>query len=88
VGIKGIFYVTSSSSHTNSSKANVIHDGRQRNDMFHLQVISKHTKIDTLVDSGSQVNIISEQVVQNLGLETRPNLRPHLLAPGVVLRLL
>jgi hypothetical protein len=47
----------------------------KENDLFHLRVISKHTKIDTLVDSGSQVNLISEQVVQNLGLETRPHLR-------------
>jgi hypothetical protein len=43
--------------------------------MFHLRVISKHTKIDTLVDSGSQVNLISEKVVEKLGLETRPHLR-------------
>lgn len=43
--------------------------------MLHIRVISKHTKIDTLVDSGSQVNIISEQVVKNLGLETKPHSR-------------
>jgi hypothetical protein len=30
MGIKGIFYVASSSSHTSSSKNNVIPDGRKR----------------------------------------------------------
>jgi hypothetical protein len=45
--------------------------------LFHIRVISKHTKIDTLVDNGSQVNLISEQVVKNLGLETKPHPRPY-----------
>jgi hypothetical protein len=31
------------------------------------------------VDSGSQVNLISEQVVQKLGLETGPHLKPYTL---------
>jgi hypothetical protein len=53
----------------------VIPDRRKINELFHLQVISKHTKIDTLVDSGSQVNLISDQVVKNMGLETRPHPR-------------
>jgi hypothetical protein len=75
MGIKGKSYVASFSSRTSSAKSKVIPDGRKRNDLFHLRVISKHTKIDTLVDSGSQVNLISEQVVQKLGLETRPHPR-------------
>jgi hypothetical protein len=77
MGIKGKYFIASFSSRTSSKNYNVIHDGRQRNDLFHLRVISKHTKIDTLVDSGSQVNLISEQVVQSLGLETRPHLRSY-----------
>jgi hypothetical protein len=77
MGIKGKSFFASFSSRTSSAKSNVSLDGRQRNDMFHLRVISKHNNIDTLVDSGSQVNLISEQVVQNLGLETRPHLRPY-----------
>jgi hypothetical protein len=44
-------------------------EGKEMN-CFIYRVISKHTKIDTFVDSGSQVNLISEQVVQKLGLET------------------
>jgi hypothetical protein len=51
MGIKGKYSIASL--HTSSSKSKVIPDGRKINDLFHLQVISKHTKIDTLVDSGS-----------------------------------
>ena len=32
---------------------------------------SEHTKIDTLIDSGSQSNLISEEVVKQLGLNTK-----------------
>jgi hypothetical protein len=53
MGIKGKSTVASFSSCTSSTKSKVIHDGRQINDLFHLRVISKHTNIDTLVDSGS-----------------------------------
>jgi hypothetical protein len=63
MGIKGKSFVASFSSHTSSSKVNVIPHGRKRTKQFHLQVISKHANIDTLVDNGSQVNLISEQVV-------------------------
>ena len=79
MGIKGKYCVASFSSCTSSAKTKLIPDGRKRNDMFHLRVISKHTNIDTLVDSGSQVNIISEQLVQNLGLETRHHPRSYTL---------
>jgi hypothetical protein len=75
MGIKGTHYVASFSLRTSSSKSKVIHDGRKRNDMFHLRVISKNTNIDALVDSGSQLNFISEKVVKNFELETRPHLR-------------
>jgi hypothetical protein len=77
MGIKGKSSVASFSSRIYSAKSKVIPDGRQRKYLFHLRVISKHTKIDTLVDSRLQVNIISEQVVQKLGLKTRPHLRPY-----------
>jgi len=75
MSVKGKSYVASFISCTSSAKAKVIPNGRKRNDLFHLRVFSKHTKIDTLFDSGSQVNTILEQVVQNLGLETRPHPR-------------
>jgi hypothetical protein len=60
MGIKGKYFVSSFSSCTSSAKSKVIPNGRKIKYMFHLQVISKHTKIDTLVDSGSQLNLMSE----------------------------
>ena len=35
-----------------------------------MRVISKHTKINTLFDSGSQANLISDNLVKQLKLET------------------
>ena len=43
-------------------------------ELFHVRVISKHTKIETLFDSGSQENIISEE---QLKLETIPHRKPY-----------
>jgi hypothetical protein len=40
-----------------------------RSKLFHIKVIMKHTKIDTLLDSVSQDNLISEEVVKQLGLK-------------------
>ena len=73
--VKGTFSIFISNLHASSSKSNVILVERKTNELFHIRVISKHTKIDTLVDGGPQVNIISEKVVKNLGLETKPHLR-------------
>jgi hypothetical protein len=47
------------------------------NELFHIRVVSKHTKIDTLFDMGSQVNLISEALVKNMGLEMKPHLKPY-----------
>jgi len=58
MGIKGKYSIASFSSRTSSAKTKVIPIGRKINDIFYLQVISKKTNIDTLVDSGSQLNII------------------------------
>ena len=51
---------------------------KRRIELFHIRIISKHTKIDTLFDSGSQANIISEDLVKKLKLETitHPKLYP------------
>jgi hypothetical protein len=48
-----------------------------RSKLFHIMVIIKHTKIDTLIDSGSQSNLISEEVVKKLGLETKLHHKPY-----------
>ena len=52
------------SSCASTSKYHVSSKDRKRNALFHIRVISKQTKIDTLIDSGSQTNLISEEVVK------------------------
>ena len=39
--------------------------------------MSKHTNTETLFDLGSQVNLSSESVVKNLGIQTKPHPKPH-----------
>ena len=43
------------------------------NALFHIRVITKQTKINTLIDIGSQASLISEAVVKQLGLITKPH---------------
>ena len=50
---------------------------KRRIELFHVRVTSKHTKIDTLFDSGSQANLISEDLVKQLKLETIPHPKPY-----------
>ena len=52
-------------------------DERKRSELFHIRVISKHTKIETLFDSGSQANLISEEIVKKLQLETKLHPKPY-----------
>jgi hypothetical protein len=40
-------------------------------------VISEHTKIDTLFDTGSQEKLISEDIAKKLKLETTPHPKPY-----------
>ena len=47
------------------------------NELFHIRIVSKHTKIDTLFDLDSQVNLISESLVKNMGLEIKPHPKPY-----------
>ena len=50
---------------------------KKRVKVFHIRIVSKHINIDTLFDSGSQENIIYEEVVRKLGLETKNNQKPY-----------
>jgi hypothetical protein len=71
---KNIIASTSSSS---SSSLNVTQHEKERIDIFQIRVISKHTKIDTLFDTGSQENLISKYIVNKWNLETTPHPKPY-----------
>jgi hypothetical protein len=72
VGVQGKY-----SLHAISSSNNEFHvDEQKRNELFQIRVVSKHTKIDTLFDPGSQLNLISEALVKKMGLEMKPHLKP------------
>jgi hypothetical protein len=47
--------------------------------LFHIRVIMRKTKVDTLIDSGSQSNLISEELVKQLGLNTQMHHKPYSL---------
>jgi len=64
---------TSNSAQTIDSKENE----RKIHELFHIRVISKHQKIDTLFDSGSQLNLIFESIIKKLGLLTTPHKKPY-----------
>ena len=68
----------SEASTSNSTQSTIDEENeRKRHEFFHIRVISKHQKIDTLFDSGSQVNLISEEIVKKLGLVTTPHKKPY-----------
>ena len=79
VGLKGKPFVDSiiDVSYASTSKSHVVPEDSKRCELFHIRVISKNTKINTLIDSGSQVNLISEEIVKQLGLEIKPHKRPY-----------
>jgi hypothetical protein len=50
-----------------------------RSKLFHLRVIMRNTKVDTLIDSGSQSNLISEELAKQLGLNNQMHHKPYTL---------
>ena len=60
-----------------SSILNETQHEKERIEIFHIRVISKHTKLDTLFDIGSQANLISEETIKKLKLETIPHPKPY-----------
>jgi hypothetical protein len=75
VGVQGKYSLHACSSSNDESHV----DERKRNELFHIRVVSKHAKIDTLFAPGSQVNLISEALFKKMGLEKKPHPKPYSL---------
>ena len=69
----GKTYDTITSASSNIKQKN---EGK-RIELFYIRVTSKHTKIDTLFNTGSQENLISESLVKQLGLKTHNHPNPY-----------
>jgi len=67
MGLKGKESIANTIS---SNSKNETPNEKRRIELFHRRVISKHNKIDTLFDSGSQANLIFENIFKSLNLET------------------
>jgi hypothetical protein len=76
MGFQGKDSIASTSSSSSSSLNETQHE-KERIELFHIRVISKQTKIVTLFDIGSQANLISEDTVKKLKLETTPHPKPY-----------
>jgi hypothetical protein len=50
-----------------------------RSKLFHIRVVMKHSKIDTLIDNGYQSNLILKEVVKKFGLNTKMHHKPYSL---------
>ena len=74
MGMKGKQSIASTSSSTcHTSTPNE----ETRIVLFHVRVIVKHTKINTLFDIGSQANLISKDLVKKINLETNPHSKSY-----------
>lgn len=68
--------VNSKSHEGTSSLDETLSNDRKRIELFHIRVVVNHTKVETLFDTGSQENLITESLVKKLGLETKPHSKP------------
>jgi hypothetical protein len=66
-----------STSYSSSNSLNETQKEKERIEIFHIGVISNNTKIDTLFYVVSQANLISEDTVKKLKLETTPHPKPY-----------
>ena len=62
-----------------ANNSNNVSNEENRIELFHIRVISKHTKIDTMFDNGSQANLISTDLVKKFNLEIVPHHKTYLL---------
>jgi hypothetical protein len=49
----------------------------RRSELFHIRVVTKHTKVETLFDPCSQVDLRYEKLINKLGLTTTPHQKPY-----------
>eukprot|EP00253_Pinus_taeda_P018776 PITA_18776 len=78
IAATGIRGKNSEASTSNSAQSTIDEENERKiRELFHIRIISKHQKIDTLFDSGSQVNIISKEIAKKLGLVTTPHKTPY-----------
>jgi hypothetical protein len=75
MGFQGKDSIASTS--CSSSSLNETQHEKERIEFFHIRVISKHTKIYTLFDTGSQENLIFEGTNRKLNLEKPPHPKPY-----------
>ena len=73
----GMKDIASNASTSSYSKPIEFQNYKERSELFHIRVITKNLKVDTLFDSGSQVNLISKEIVKKLNLETTPHEKPY-----------
>jgi hypothetical protein len=85
MGYQGNGSIASTSSSSNAN-VNVTQQDKTRIELFHIRVVSKHTKIDTLFDSRSQENLISEETVKKLFWK-QVHILSHTLLAGYVIML-
>jgi hypothetical protein len=45
--------------------------------LFHIKIQVKKTKVDALIDSGSQANLTTVDLVKNFGLKVHDNTSPY-----------
>ena len=48
-----------------------------REELFTMNIQVKQKLVKAIVDPGSQKNLVSEEMVREMGLETRPHPRPY-----------
>ncbi|XP_071702891.1 uncharacterized protein [Rutidosis leptorrhynchoides] len=51
----------------------------EKEELFSLRIQVKHELVEAIIDMGSQKNLISANLVKQLGLETTPHPRPYVL---------
>jgi hypothetical protein len=73
IGLQGKFSLHAISNYEIPSLEN----DERRSELFHIRVVTKHIKMEIMFDPRSQVNLISEVIVNKLGLTTTPHQKSY-----------